>query len=170
MKTTKVKVQFVQESKKGEFVLNCKPLNIESRAITEISGTISNHIAYTRLQLVRYKAKIKGFSFNRKFNVRIQINELEPVTLNDVFGLGEQVDCSQTLIVKTTSECDERTDKERLLIQAKNRKVMSDFADKIQDMVHYAMTGEMEVAYNLNEAKDNINERLNAVSPKFLTA
>lgn len=161
-KITSVKVQFVQETKKGESVVNCKPLNIETEKITEISGTIVKHLAYTRLQLARYKGRITGFSFNRKFNVRITINELEAVTLNDVYGLGDEMNCAQTLIIKDNTE-----EKD---FSARNRAVMQDFADKIHDMVFLAMTGEGEIIMELDEARDEMNERLEAVSPKFLNA
>ena len=161
MKVTKVKVQFVQETKKGESVVNCKPLTIESEKITEISGTIVKHLAYTRLQLARYGARIVGFSFNRKFDVRITINELEPVTLSEVYGLDEGT-CRQTLMIRKNTE-----DKD---FSAKNKAVMEDFANKIHDMVFLAMTGDMEVVYELDEAKEEMVERLEAVSPKYLNA
>jgi len=157
---TKVLVEFVQDTKKGESVVKCRPLDIPSERIDEISGTISRNVAFTRLQLIRYKGKIKGFSFNRKFGIRIQIGERAPVTLSDVFGLGGDV--KQTLIIKENTEEKDYS--------AQNKARMDDLSDKIYDMVYLSMTGELDCALELSEAKEENVAQLEAVSPKYLSA
>ena len=157
---TKVLVEFVQDTKQGESVVKCRPLDIPSDLMSEISGAIVRNVTFTRLQLMKYKGKIKGFSFNRKFGVRIQIGERAPVTLSDVFGLESNV--KQTLILKNNTEEKDYS--------ARNKAVMLDFADKINDMVYISMTEVLESTPELDEAKDDMIEHLEAVSPKYLSA
>lgn len=155
MKNTNVKVQFVQERKEGETVLNAKPLAIESDNLSEIAGTITKNILSTRLTLIKYGAKIKGFSFNRKFNVRITINELEPVDLTDLFGLAD-VDCNRTLMVK-------KNDAE------KTEQIFKQFSAQIFDLVRLSMTQEHLCIEDMDEVNESIPQKVAEVaSPKLL--
>lgn len=67
---------------------------IESIYIDEISGTVINNINQLRLKVKKYKMNLGGFSFNRKFEIEVSIDE-QKGTLNKVL-------CSESLIFSTT--------------------------------------------------------------------
>lgn len=157
MKTNEVKVQFVQMRKEGETVLNAKPLSLETENISEIAGTIIKNILSTRLTLIKYGAKIKGFSFNRKFNVRITINDLEAVDFSTLYGLAD-VDCNRTLMVKKDDA-------------QKTEAIFKQFSEQIYDLVRLSMTGEHLMIEDFEEVTEAISENVAKVaSPKLIEA
>jgi len=154
---TEVKVQFVQERKEGETVLNAKPLSIESSNLSEIAGTITKNILSTRLTLIKYGAKIKGFSFNRKFNVRITINDEEAVDFSTLYGLAD-VDCNRTLQVKKDDA-------------QKTEAIFKQFSEQIYDLVRLSMTQEHLCIESTEEVNESIPQLVAKVSsPKMLKA
>lgn len=82
MKTTKLSIEFVQGANK----LNVSNVQIDSVKINEISGTIANKILSARANMKRYNMSIKGFSFNKKFDVILSIDGCEPMNISGLFG------------------------------------------------------------------------------------
>ena len=80
MKTT-LTLSFVQGANK----LTLNRFEIDSVRISEIAGTLAHRIINARANMIKYGMKIKGFSFNRKFDVVLEINGCESVSLNDLF-------------------------------------------------------------------------------------
>lgn len=156
MNTTEVKVQFVQERKEGQTVLDAKPLSIESVNISEVAGTIVKNILSTRLTLIKYGAKIKGFSFNRKFNVRITINDAEAVDFSTLFGLAD-VDCNRTLMVKKDDA-------------QKTEAIFKQFSEQIYDLVRLSMTSEHLMIQDFEEVTAEIAENVSKVASQKLLA
>ena len=156
VKTT-VKVQFVQESKKnGVKILETQPIEIESANISEVAGTIAKRILFARLQLLKYGAKIKGFSFNRRFNMKIQINDLTAVDFTELYG-GVVTDANCTLIARADN-------------QDKTEVNFKQFADKIYDLVRLSMTGELLCITDATELQAEIPAMVAPVNAKLLTA
>lgn len=147
---TTVLVQFVQVGKKGETVVNAKPIEIEGDNLQEIAGTVVKRILFARLQLAKYGAKIGGFSFNRKFNTRITINDNAPIDFTELYGL-DGVDCSRTLIV-------DKSDAER------TEKIFKGFADQIFDLVRLSLTDELMAIESFDNVKKTIPSKVSEVS------
>jgi hypothetical protein len=80
MKTT-LTLSFVQGANK----LTLNRFEVDSVRISEVAGTLAHRIVNARANMIKYGMKIKGFSFNRKFNIELQINGGEIVNLNDLF-------------------------------------------------------------------------------------
>jgi hypothetical protein len=79
---TNLSIEFVQGTNK----LNVANVQIDSVKIDEIAFTLANKVLTARANMKRYKMSIKGFSFNRKFDVVLNIQGCEPVNISDLFG------------------------------------------------------------------------------------
>lgn len=80
-----VTVKLIQKSAQLQIVNN----QIEFTNVKELAEQISIKILTARANLKRYNKTIKGFSFNRKFEVEINVNN-KIVTFSDLFaGLDE---------------------------------------------------------------------------------
>lgn len=82
MKATKLSIEFVQGANK----LNVSNVQIDSIKINEISGTLANKILTARANMKRYGMSIKGFSFNKKFDIILSIDGCEPMNVSGLFG------------------------------------------------------------------------------------
>tara|TARA_R110000822_G_scaffold18852_5_gene61848 strand:+ start:3400 stop:3801 length:402 start_codon:yes stop_codon:yes gene_type:complete len=82
MKATKLSIEFVQGANK----LNVSNVQIDSVKINEISGTLANKILSARANMKRYGMSIKGFSFNKKFDIILSIDGCEPMNVSGLFG------------------------------------------------------------------------------------
>jgi hypothetical protein len=82
MKKTNLSIEFVQGANK----LSVANVQIDSIKIDEIAFTLANKVLTARANMKRYKMSIKGFSFNRKFDVVLNIQGCEPVNISDLFG------------------------------------------------------------------------------------
>lgn len=116
MKTTNLSIEFVQGANK----LNVSNVQIDSVKIDEIAGTIAKRILNARANMKRYGMSVKGFSFNRKFDIVLRIDGCEAVNVSDLFGgLFEA----------------------QITLQA-NEKSFRRFADLMYDMTFNALTSE----------------------------
>ncbi len=132
MKTT-LTLSFVQGANK----LTLNRFEIDSVRISEVAGTLATRIINARTNMIKYGMKIKGFSFNRKFNIELQINGGESVCLNDLFcGIEAKI----TYSAKNQQE-----------LEARSRKL----ADIIYDLVHLSMTGANELVIDYSELKES---------------
>jgi hypothetical protein len=131
MKTT-LTLSFVQGANK----LTLNRFEVDSVKISEIAGTLATRIINARANLIKYGVKIKGFSFNRKFNIELQINGGEIVNLNDLF---EGIECKINYSAKNREE-----------LEAKSRKL----ADIIYDLVFLSMTGAKELVIDYSELQE----------------
>jgi hypothetical protein len=82
MKATKLSIEFVQGANK----LNVANVQIDSIKIDEIAGTLAHRILTARANMKRYGMSVKGFSFNRKFDMMLKIDGCEAVNISDLFG------------------------------------------------------------------------------------
>ena len=131
MKTT-LTLSFVQGANK----LTLNSFEVDSVRISEVAGTLATRIINARANLIKYGVKIKGFSFNRKFNIELQINGGEIVNLNDLFC---GIECKINYAAKNKEE-----------LEAKSRKL----ADIIYDLVHLSMTGANDLVIDYSELKE----------------
>ena len=76
-KVTNVVLRFVQESKKGERVLQGQDITLETIQIDEIVGSIVKMVTDVREMVHNKQIKLSGFSFNRKYDLQISINGRE---------------------------------------------------------------------------------------------
>lgn len=167
---TTVLVQFVQNSKKGEITVNARPIVIESNNLQDVAGTVVKRVLDARMMMAKYNGKIEvkekkengkvgdrigNFSFSRKFNMRISINGGDAVDFNDMFGW-DDVDCSRTVIV-------DKADSER------TKKVLSNFAVQIFDLVRLSMSNEWLEIESFDSVVKSIPSKVSEVSsPKQL--
>jgi len=82
MNTTKLSIEFVQCANK----LNVSNVEINSINIGQIAETLAGKILTARSNMKRYGMSIKGFSFNRKFDVVLNIDGCEAVNVSDLFA------------------------------------------------------------------------------------
>jgi len=129
---TTLTLSFVQGANK----LTLNRFEVDSVKISEIAGTLATRIINARANLIKYGVKIKGFSFNRKFNIELQINGGEIVNLNDLF---EGIECKINYSAKNREE-----------LEAKSRKL----ADIIYDLVFLSMTGAKELVIDYSELQE----------------
>lgn len=128
MNSVNVNVKFVQ----GANELTISNLIVETTKISEVSGTLARKVLTARANMKRYGFAIKGFSFNRKFDVVLSINGQEGTNINELFaGLGD---------FKITLQTTESSFKK--------------FADIIHDLVFEQMTGASQMVYELDEVKE----------------
>lgn len=133
MKKTIISLSFVQGANK----LTLNQMEIDSVRITEVAGTIATRIINARKNMIKYGMKIKGFSFNRKFDIILTINNGDSVCLNDLFaGI---VDAKVTYAAK---------DAEQLAFNS-NR-----LAEIIYDLVSLSMTGANDLVIDYSELKE----------------
>ncbi len=131
MKTT-LTLSFVQGTNK----LTLNSFEVDSVRISEVAGTLAKRIITARINMIKYGMKIKGFSFNRKFNIELQINGGEIVNLNDLF-LGENNKISYSAKNETELET-----KSRIL------------SEVIYDLVSLSMTGGNQLVIDYSELKE----------------
>jgi hypothetical protein len=131
MKTT-LTLSFVQGANK----LTLNRFEVDSVRISEVAGTLAHRIVNARANMIKYGMKIKGFSFNRKFDIILEINGCESVSLNDLF-LG---------------------DDNKVSYSAKNEeqfKIKSGIlCEIIYDLVSLSMTGANELVIDYSELKE----------------
>lgn len=125
MKATNLSIEFVQ----GANVLNVANVQINSVRIDEIAGTLANRILTARANMKRYKMSVKGFSFNRKFDMMLKIDGCEAVNISDLFG--------GMISAQVTLQANENSFKR--------------FANIIQDMTFCAMTSAKNDVVTLGE-------------------
>jgi hypothetical protein len=129
---TTLTLSFVQGANK----LTLNRFEVDSVRISEVAGTLAHRIVNARANMIKYGMKIKGFSFNRKFNIELQINGGEIVNLNDLF---EGIECKINYSAKNREE-----------LEAKSRKL----ADIIYDLVFLSMTGAKELVIDYSELQE----------------
>lgn len=127
---TKVSVKFIQ----GMNELTIQSMQIDSVKITEVAGTLASKILNARANLLRYKGSIKGFSFNRKFDICLSINDGESVNISELFGGFEGLDSRITLTASAES--------------------FKRFADIIHDLVFMQMAGTNKMIVDYSELQD----------------
>jgi len=131
MKTT-LNLSFVQGANK----LTLNHFEVDSVKITEIAGTLAKRIITARANMIKYGMKIKGFSFNRKFDIMLQINGCEAVCLNDLFfGEDNKVNFSAK-------------DEAQFKVKA------GILCELIYDLVHLSLTGENQMVIDYSELKE----------------
>lgn len=132
MKTV-INLSFVQGANK----LTLNSFEVDSLKISEVAGTLAHRVINARANMIKYGMKIKGFSFSRKFNIELQINNCESVNLNDLF-LGEENKISYS--AKNVDE-----------LKVKSQKL----AEIIYDLVSLSMTGANELVIDYSELKES---------------
>jgi hypothetical protein len=80
---TKVSVTLVQENGEVKFTKE-----INTIRASEISGTIAQAIIDFKNKAKKFKIKLDGFSFSRKFTAIVKVNETE-MNGSDIFGFSE---------------------------------------------------------------------------------
>jgi hypothetical protein len=131
MKTT-LTLSFVQGANK----LTLNRFEVDSVRISEVAGTLAHRIVNARANMIKYGMKIKGFSFNRKFNIELQINAGEIVNLNDLFlGDDNKVNYSAK-------------DEQQFKIKS------GILCEIIYDLVSLSMTGANELVIDYSELKE----------------
>lgn len=131
MKNVVLNVQFVQ----GVNKLTISNFEIETDKITEVSGTLINRILTARKNMKKYKMVIKGFSFNRKFDILLSVNGNEPTKISDLFGSYDNMDARITL---------QQTEESYLR-----------FAEMLHDIVFEQMTSSMNMICDFKELTGN---------------
>jgi hypothetical protein len=126
MKKTNLSIEFVQGANK----LNVANVQIDSIKIDEIAYTLANKVLTARANMLKYNAKIKGFSFNRKFDIMLKIEGCDNVNLSDLFG--NLFEARTTLFASNKSEKSIE----------RSKKSFETFASIIYDMTFCAMTME----------------------------
>ena len=125
VRTTKLSIEFVQGANK----LNVSNVEINSVNIGQIAETLAGKILTARANMKRYGMSVKGFSFNRKFDVVLSIDGCESVNVSDLFaGLFEA----------------------RITLQA-NENSFKRFAHILHDMTFCAMTSAKSDVLELGE-------------------
>ena len=132
MKTV-INLSFVQGANK----LTLNSFEVESLKISEVAGTLAHRVINARANMIKYGMKIKGFSFSRKFNIELQINNCQSVNLNDLF-LGEENKISYS--AKNVDE-----------LKVKSQKL----AEIIYDLVSLSMTGANQLVVDYSELKES---------------
>lgn len=132
MKTT-LTLSFVQGANK----LTLNRFEIDSVRISEVAGTLATRIINARMNMIKYGMKIKGFSFNRKFDIQLQVNGCEIVSLNDLF-LGDDNKVSFSA-----------KDEQQFKIKA------GILCEIIYDLVSLSMTGAKELVIDYSELKES---------------
>jgi hypothetical protein len=132
MKTV-INLSFVQGANK----LSLNSFEVESLKISEVAGTLAHRVINARANMIKYGMKIKGFSFSRKFNIELQINNCQSVNLNDLF-LGEENKISYS--AKNVDE-----------LKVKSQKL----AEIIYDLVSLSMTGANQLVVDYSELKES---------------
>lgn len=131
MNNVVLNVQFVQ----GVNKLTISNFEIETDKITEVSGTLINRILTARKNMKKYGMTIKGFSFNRKFDILLSVNGNEPTNLNELFGGFDNVEAKITL---------QQTEASYLK-----------FAEILHDLVFEQMTSSMNLVCDYKELTGN---------------
>jgi hypothetical protein len=131
MKNVVLNVQFVQGMNK----LTISNFEVETTKINEVSGTLINKILNARKNMKKYGMTIKGFSFNRKFDILLSVNGNAPTNLNELFGGFDNVEAKITL---------QQTEASYLK-----------FAEILHDLVFEQMTGAMNWVYDYKELTTN---------------
>lgn len=122
MKTKNVKnvmnlgVKFIQ----GENELRLLSREIEFNSIKETAENLSIKILTARANMKRFNQKIKGFNFNRKFQIELTVNE-QSYDLNELFGGFSGAEFKTTL--------------------ATNEKSFYNFAELIYELLRMATNG-----------------------------
>jgi hypothetical protein len=130
---TTLTLSFVQGANK----LTLNRFEIDSVRISEIAGTLAHRIINARANMIKYGMKIKGFSFNRKFDVVLEINGCESVSLNDLFiGDDNKVNFSAK-------------DEQQFKVKA------GILCEIIYDLVSLSMTGGNELVIDYSELKES---------------
>ena len=91
--------------------------SIDTEMVSEIAGTLVHNMRLVRDKAKKYRVDLGGFSFNRKFEIELTINE-ESATLNEILGQ-QSVSFSTTLTDKT----------------------FENFADMVYDLTEGMLTG-----------------------------
>jgi carbon monoxide dehydrogenase subunit G len=152
---TKVVLRFLQESKKGERVLQGQELSLETQKTDEIVGSIVKMVTDVREMVYNGQIKLSGFSFNRKFDLEISINGRDYASMGNsvanVFGSEQGKSTRKTWIIGDDED--------------KNKLAFAKFCADVKYIVTKDMTthGEIEVL-SLEEAKGE------AFSAKYLNA
>jgi hypothetical protein len=73
--------------------------SIDTEMTSEVAGTLVHNMRLVRDKAKKYKIDLNGFSFNRKFEIVLTINE-ESATLNEILGQ-QSITFSTTLTDKT---------------------------------------------------------------------
>jgi hypothetical protein len=129
---TTLTLSFVQGANK----LTLNRFEVDSVRISEVAGTLAHRIVNARANMIKYGMKIKGFSFNRKFNIELQINGGEIVNLNDLFlGDDNKVNYSAK-------------DEQQFKIKS------GILCEIIYDLVSLSMTGANELVIDYSELKE----------------
>lgn len=124
METTKVTVNLIQEKGAIQF-----SKEVQSNRITEISGTISQNIIAFAHKVKRYKMKLDNFSFARKFQVKVTI-ENRTIDFNEVTG------CTNVLFALTINN-------------------EANFANFINEFVEELLTNDSQSITDLSEILQN---------------
>ena len=132
MKTI-ISLSFVQGANK----LTLNQFEIDSVRISEIAGTLAKRIVNARANMIKYGMKVKGFSFNRKFDVMLTINGCETVCLNDLFaGI---VDAKVSYAAKNEEQFNINSGR---------------LCEIIYDLVSLSMTGSNDLVIDYSELKE----------------
>ncbi len=132
MKTI-INLSFVQGANK----LTLNQFEIDSVRISEIAGTLAKRIVNARANMIKYGMKIKGFSFNRKFDIMLTINGCETVCLNDLFaGI---VDAKVSYSAKNEEQFNINSGR---------------LCEIIYDLVSLSMTGSNDLVIDYSELKE----------------
>jgi hypothetical protein len=83
-KSTKVQIKFVQVTKKGENVLEGIPMELDTENPQNVAGAICEAVLNVKQLVVTKQLRLTGFSFHRKFEIHLKINEREYVTMASV--------------------------------------------------------------------------------------
>jgi hypothetical protein len=130
VRTTNLSIEFVQGANK----LNVSNVQIDSIKIDEIAGTLAQRILTARANMKRYGMSIKGFSFNRKFDIVLNIEGCEAVNVSDLFaGLFDA----------------------QITLQA-NENSFKRFANILQDMTFCAMTSAKSDVLSIGEVETKL--------------
>lgn len=135
MKKSIVNVTFVQGLNEVRIV----NFEIESEKITEIAGTLVRKIVNARANMIKYGMKIKGFSFNRKFDIVLQVNGGEKVCLNDLFF--DNVDAKITYSAKNEQQFNVNSGR---------------LCEIIYDLVFLSMTSDNKLVIDYSEVNTNL--------------
>lgn len=101
--------------------------SIDTEMISEIAGTLVHNMKLIRDKSKKYRLDLGGFSFNRKFEIELTINE-ESATLNKI--LGQQSISFSTTLTDNTFE---------------------NFASMVYDLVEGMLTGANEEIVDFSE-------------------
>lgn len=146
MKTTVV-LRFLQESKKGERVLQGQEVTLETIQIDEVVGSIVKMVTDVREMVHNGQIKLSGFSFNRKYDLQISINGRDYASMGEtvanIFGGDQSKATRKTWIIGEDED--------------KNKLAFAKFCADVKYIVTKDMTthGEVEIL-SLDEAKEEV--------------